>query len=198
MQAAKLLRMEEAGCIAGSTISSIKRFVNRDLSGGGMDVGGFLSARRGGERRGIHPIRVYLRLGLHQGRSSCCSRENPNADEVSPVYLMVEWRPLPPLALGTVFRPALDGLYQPPGLVATSEAFACCTVCSPFFAPSGFVPGDEEGDCAAASRCGGEGAGPDCVSSVYFELLCAICRDLFVISTFLESLIVSCNSTAED
>ena len=43
-------------------------------------------------------------------------------------------------------RPTLAGLHQPPGLVAVAEALAYSTVCSPFIAPSAFVPGDVEGD----------------------------------------------------
>jgi len=85
-----------------------------------------------------------------------------------------------------------DGLHQPPGLVAEAEALASSAVSSPFVAPSGSVPGDGEGDCAAASSCGGEGAGLDCVSCFHLEVLCVKCRDLFVISKFLESLFVRC------
>ena len=94
-------------------------------------------------------------------------------------------------------RPALDAHHQPPGLVATVEALASSAVSSPFVAPSGIVPGDGEGDCTAALSSGRQGAGLDCFSNFFLEVLCAICRGLFVISAFFESRYVKCISAVE-
>ena len=95
-------------------------------------------------------------------------------------------------------RPASDGHYQPPGIVADAEAIADRVVSSRFIAPSGLVPGDDEGDCTVASVRGGVGAGLDCFSFSDLEVLCAKCRDWFVISNFFVFLFVKCNSAAEN
>jgi hypothetical protein len=54
--------------------------------------------------------------------------------------------------------------------------------------PSGGVSTNVEVDCVELLNRGGEGAGPDCFSSVSFEVICAKCKELFVSSYSFRSL----------
>ena len=197
---AKLQRMERAGCIVCSLTSSITRFVNLCSDDGALPAPVLLpSARRGGaEGKRTCSGRISV-LFLQQGRSILFSREISNAGEGVVGVFHGRMAASPSTCIGDGFlRPTLDGFLQPPGLVANAEALACITVSSPFIAPSGFVPGDDEGDCAAASICGGRGADPDCISLFLLRVLCANFRDLVVISISSGFPFVSCNSTAEN
>ena len=196
-----------AGWRSGSTGFCLNKLVVRgppdlvDLGGGDCGPSSIVlpsPARRGddGEKGVVARWRSWLTL--QQGRSFYFSREVSNADEDVVGVLDSRTATTPSSCVGDGFpRPARDGHHQPPGQEVEAEALASSAVCSPVIVPSGFVPGDDDGDCAAASSCGGEGAGLDCVSYFHLEVLCANCRDLVVFFFFFQSLNVKCNSAAE-
>jgi hypothetical protein len=139
-------------------------------------------------KMGTHVIPRWCLCG--QSMFHFCASSNPGYIWVNfasgskrdpSVYFMAERRPLTPLASETV--PSGRRLKFDLNL----EAFM--PLRSPFWLRCSELPPqctnwDSEVDCTAKRMCREEGTGLDCFLCLYFEVIYAICKGLFIISCF--------------
>ena len=164
-------------------------------SGGrGERMEGPSGSRQGGEQEDGLSLLICWLPAWRQGSFEAAPGSTSMAAQHRLLCTMVEWRSLPPSSSATVLRLAFAGAHQPPCCYACLEALsASAAVGSRRPPPSGLVPGGGASGSGEVRR-GGDGAGPDGVSSSSFRVQCANCRDLVVISIFLKSLL--CNAIA--
>ena len=190
-----LQRMEASVCIVFSATSSI-RFVFRELSSSGVDLGSFPSICHGDKGRGVSRRCALLLLDSHQGSSNASLGSFLTAACSMSLFNTVERRPLPPLASATAAsgrRP--KDIFNLQAVMPLRRPLSEGAASSRLPVPSGVVPGDVEVGCIELwMRRTGEGAGPNCIPQNLLRVLCASCKGLSVISIFLYALSVKCTN----
>lgn len=190
-----ILRWEPEAAVEAVQRSCFNKLGSRSVEGDSGAPNLLVPARHGGVEGSGEGGGGSSRSTLQQGRSSASCGRYLTLAKASSVYLMAEWRLLPPLASVTVVSGRCEQIINNLHL---RRPFAVNAVGSPLTVPSGLVPGDGAGDCAEASFHGGEGAGLDCILYFLAEAFGVNCRGLFAFPFFLKSLSVKCCSTAEN
>jgi hypothetical protein len=133
-----------------------------------------------------HLIGRRLRMDWQQGSVEATpGRASTAASRRLPSQLVVR-RPLPTSSLASVFSGwRLQVIFNLQACMPMRRPSSSGSASSRHLAPSGHVPGGDVLGCVVACGRGGDGAGPDGVSSIIFRVCCAKSWGLFVISLFI-------------
>jgi len=144
MQSGLLQWMEATNCISNSATSPI-RYVNRNSSGGGADLGLVPVACRGDDNKEISRGYAFLLLDAHQGRSYASPGSFLTAAFLSSPFKMVEWRTAPSSSSATASSGRrFKDIFYLLAVMSFWRPFGFDVVGSLLFAPSGLVPGGAE------------------------------------------------------